>query len=68
MFKIVTSGLPPLKNPGKWSSEMKDFHKQISVVDPERRPTAAQLLQHPFMSKAAAPHALVKIGNKAGVF
>lgn len=68
LFNIVTLGLPPLKQPGKWSSEMRDFHKQITTVDPIKRPTAAQLLQHRFMSKAAAPHALVRLGTQAGVF
>jgi len=66
LFKIVTSGLPPLKNPGKWSNEMRDFHKQISTVDPLKRPTAAQLLKHPFMTRAAAPAALVQLARKAG--
>jgi len=67
LFRIVTEGLPPLKQPGKWSNEFKSFHKQITTVDPEARPTAAELLRHPFISKAAAPHALVKLAVKAGI-
>ena len=45
LFRIVTEGLPPLKQPGKWSNEFKSFHKQITTVDPEARPTAAELLR-----------------------
>eukprot|EP00339_Tiarina_fusa_P010150 CAMPEP_0117038668 /NCGR_PEP_ID=MMETSP0472-20121206/27192_1 /TAXON_ID=693140 ORGANISM="Tiarina fusus, Strain LIS" /NCGR_SAMPLE_ID=MMETSP0472 /ASSEMBLY_ACC=CAM_ASM_000603 /LENGTH=464 /DNA_ID=CAMNT_0004748955 /DNA_START=19 /DNA_END=1413 /DNA_ORIENTATION=- len=67
LFRIVTEGLPPLKQPGRWSNDFKDFHKQITTVDPNSRPTAAQLLRHPFISKAAAAHALVKLAQKAGV-
>lgn len=45
LFKIVTEGLPPLKNANKYSNEFKDFHKQITIVEPTKRPTAQQLLK-----------------------
>ena len=49
LFRITTEGLPPLKEPNKWSSDFKDFLKQATTQDPSLRPSASELLQHPFV-------------------
>lgn len=53
MFLTATQG-PPTFNPRPenghpWSEKMIDFLKQTMHVDPRRRPTASQLLEHPFL-------------------
>ncbi|XP_078163479.1 protein kinase superfamily protein [Carex rostrata] len=53
MFKIGNSKeLPAI--PDNLSEEGKDFIRQCLQRDPAKRPTAAELLQHPFV-KAAVP-------------
>ncbi|XP_050227863.1 mitogen-activated protein kinase kinase kinase YODA isoform X2 [Mercurialis annua] len=52
LFKIGNSKeLPPL--PDHLSDSGKDFVKQCLQRDPSRRPTAAQLLDHPFVKNVA---------------
>ena len=54
MFKIGNSKeLPAI--PDHISEEGKDFVKQCLQRDPSNRPTAAQLLGHPFVTNAAPP-------------
>lgn len=65
LFKITTKGLPPLKEPRKWSAEFKDFLYQTVIIDPNARPTARQLLQHPFLNKAGPPSDLVALVSRA---
>lgn len=53
MFLTATQG-PPNFNPRPenghpWSDKLIDFLKQTMHVDPKRRPTASQLLEHPFL-------------------
>merc|ERR1712137_94101 len=53
LFLIVSQGLPPPRNI-KWMSEdFKDFVNKCTDVDPTKRPTATQLLKHPFITKNA---------------
>uniref|UniRef100_A0A673ZW73 non-specific serine/threonine protein kinase n=1 Tax=Salmo trutta TaxID=8032 RepID=A0A673ZW73_SALTR len=40
---------PTLEQPNKWSQEFKDFLKKSLDKNPESRPNAAQLLEHPFV-------------------
>lgn len=53
MFLSATVGPPPFhNNPDHghpWSEKMIDFLKQTLHMDPKHRPTAAQLLEHPFL-------------------
>lgn len=49
LFLITTKGIPGLKHPEKWSAEFKDFVSQCLEKDAENRPTAEQLLFHPFI-------------------
>uniref|UniRef100_A0A8C2FRM5 non-specific serine/threonine protein kinase n=1 Tax=Cyprinus carpio TaxID=7962 RepID=A0A8C2FRM5_CYPCA len=50
LLKIAKSEPPTLEKPAKWSMEFKDFLKKALDRNPETRPTAAQLLEHPFVS------------------
>ncbi|KAG0216587.1 signal transducing kinase of the PAK [Mortierella sp. NVP41] len=52
LYLIATNGTPALQNPEKLSYEFKDFLAQCLEVDPEKRPTATELLKHPFLTKA----------------
>ncbi|KAG8065711.1 hypothetical protein GUJ93_ZPchr0004g39069 [Zizania palustris] len=53
MFKIRNSKeLPPL--PDHLSEQGKDFIRKCLQRDPSQRPTAVELLQHPFMQKAVS--------------
>lgn len=55
LFLITTKGIPPLKDQNKWSKEFQDFFQKCLDVNVQTRPEAAELLRHPFMTKACAP-------------
>lgn len=67
LFKITTEGIPPLKEPEKWSPEMREFLELCVIKDPEHRKDAFELLKHPFMTKVTADSAagLVKLVQAA---
>jgi len=46
---IMTKGLPPIKEPGKWTDKLKDFCARSLAQSPDRRATTAELLPHPFV-------------------
>lgn len=53
IFMIPNSDPPTLPDPSKWSADFNDFLKVCLVKNPEKRPTATQLLKtHPFILKA----------------
>lgn len=49
LMQIPMRDPPFLKNPKKWSSEFQDFIKQCLIKEPSKRPTATELLKHPFI-------------------
>ncbi|RXI06209.1 hypothetical protein DVH24_018251 [Malus domestica] len=49
LFQIGSGKLPPV--PNSLSSDAKDFILKCLQVDPNSRPTAAQLLNHPFVER-----------------
>lgn len=50
---IPNSDPPTLPDPSKWSADFNDFLKVCLVKNPDKRPTATQLLKsHPFILKA----------------
>ncbi|XP_008296589.1 serine/threonine-protein kinase 10 [Stegastes partitus] len=49
LLKIAKSEPPALEQPHKWSPEFKDFLKKSLDKNPESRPTAVQLMEHPFV-------------------
>lgn len=52
LFLITTKGIPPLKEPQKWSSDLNDFFSKCLEKDVEKRPGADELLKHPFINRA----------------
>ncbi|KAI5640799.1 protein kinase domain-containing protein [Phthorimaea operculella] len=50
LLKIQKSDPPRLDNPAAWSKTFNDFIAKALVKDPEKRPTAAELLTHDFVS------------------
>ena len=59
LYLIATHGTPKLKHPEALSSPFKDFLHRALEVDPKKRPSAEELLKHPFLRKAAALSTLV---------
>ena len=49
IFVIPTAPPPTLPDPETWSEEFKDFLAKCLQMNPADRPTASQLLQHPFV-------------------
>lgn len=50
LLKIQKSEPPRLDCPSRWSREFNDFLAKCLVRDPTQRPTATELLQHPFIA------------------
>mmetsp|Transcript_78108 Transcript_78108/g.108019 ORF Transcript_78108/g.108019 Transcript_78108/m.108019 type:complete len:219 (+) Transcript_78108:854-1510(+) len=50
VYNILKKNPPPIKS--KWSSEFADFVKQSLTKDPAQRPSAEELLKHPFLAGA----------------
>ncbi|XP_054833346.1 serine/threonine-protein kinase 10 [Eublepharis macularius] len=65
LLKIAKSDPPMLNYPSKWSSEFKDFLKTALDKNPETRPSAAQLLEHPFVSNVTSNRALRELVAEA---
>ena len=51
LFKISRDGVPPLKQPEKWSYRLKDFYHSSTVFDQDKRFSTSQLISHPFLKK-----------------
>ncbi|XP_069754893.1 serine/threonine-protein kinase 10 isoform X2 [Narcine bancroftii] len=54
LLKIAKGDPPTLENPSKWSADFKDFLKKALDKNPDTRLSAAQLLQHPFVSSVSS--------------
>ena len=52
LYLIVTAGVDGLTNKADWSPEFNNFVDSCLAVDPHNRPTAEELLTHPFLQKA----------------
>uniref|UniRef100_W5MXV1 non-specific serine/threonine protein kinase n=1 Tax=Lepisosteus oculatus TaxID=7918 RepID=W5MXV1_LEPOC len=65
LLKIAKSDPPTLEQPAKWSAEFKDFLKKSLDKNPETRPTAVQLLEHPFVSKVKSNRPLRELVAEA---
>ncbi|TFK73767.1 Pkinase-domain-containing protein [Pluteus cervinus] len=48
LYLIATNGTPQIANPENLSAVFTDYLAKTLEVDAEKRPTATQLLQHPF--------------------
>ncbi|XP_003781990.1 serine/threonine-protein kinase 10 isoform X1 [Otolemur garnettii] len=65
LLKIAKSDPPTLLTPSKWSVEFRDFLKVSLDKNPETRPSAAQLLEHPFVSSVTSNKALRELVAEA---
>ncbi|XP_078087244.1 serine/threonine-protein kinase 10 isoform X2 [Mustelus asterias] len=54
LLKIAKGDPPTLDNPSRWSKDFKDFLKKALDKNPDTRLSAAQLLQHPFVSSVSS--------------
>eukprot|EP01104_Vermistella_antarctica_P019588 TRINITY_DN7742_c0_g1_i1.p1 TRINITY_DN7742_c0_g1~~TRINITY_DN7742_c0_g1_i1.p1 ORF type:complete len:299 (+),score=73.59 TRINITY_DN7742_c0_g1_i1:266-1162(+) len=64
---VVSKGRPDF-NPAmrnKFSRDLFEFADACCVMSPDKRPTAAQLLQHPFISRASPMSDLVYLAEDA---
>ncbi|KAI8919081.1 hypothetical protein PhCBS80983_g04651 [Powellomyces hirtus] len=52
IFMIPTKPPPKLDNPSAWSDNFNDFIAKCLVKNPAQRPTAEELLKHPFITSA----------------
>jgi serine/threonine protein kinase len=66
LFLISKKGVPPLAEPSKWSPELNDFLTLCLKKKPSSRPSALELLQHPFLAGAFADPDGYKLAN-AGI-
>ncbi|XP_050545072.1 serine/threonine-protein kinase 10 isoform X2 [Daktulosphaira vitifoliae] len=55
LLKIQKSDPPKLEQPSKWSKNFNDFVAQALIKDPIQRPTAEDLLKHPFVNENLDP-------------
>jgi len=51
IFMIPSRPPPKLTETDKWSKDFNDFISKCLTKNPEQRPTAADLLKHPYLSK-----------------
>ncbi|XP_077402100.1 serine/threonine-protein kinase 10 [Vanacampus margaritifer] len=65
LLKITKSDPPTLDQPSKWSQEFKDFLRRALDKNPETRPTAVQLLGHPFVSSVTTNRPLRELVAEA---
>ncbi|XP_070839866.1 serine/threonine-protein kinase 10 [Chaetodon trifascialis] len=65
LLKIAKSEPPTLEQPHKWSQEFKDFLKKALDKNPETRPTATQLLEHPFVRSVTSNRPLLELVAEA---
>lgn len=52
-FLIAMEGPPRLKSPGECTSDFLDFIAKCTTMQPDRRPSAAEMLKHRFLQRAA---------------
>eukprot|EP01113_Clastostelium_recurvatum_P010860 TRINITY_DN1545_c0_g1_i2.p1 TRINITY_DN1545_c0_g1~~TRINITY_DN1545_c0_g1_i2.p1 ORF type:complete len:359 (+),score=78.29 TRINITY_DN1545_c0_g1_i2:74-1150(+) len=61
IFMIPSRPPPKMTDPDKWSKEFNDFVSKCLTKNPEARPTALELLQHPFIKRAKQPSILASL-------
>ncbi|CEP15924.1 hypothetical protein [Parasitella parasitica] len=61
LFLIVSSGIPPLREPNRWSDQFRDFLKLCTTVNQEERPDADTLLKHPFLRSVGTTEDMIEL-------
>jgi len=64
LFIIATQPPPTLREPEKWSNTFKDFLACALAKNPQKRASADELLNHPFIQKACDTKFLVELIKK----
>lgn len=65
LYLIATNGTPEIYNPERLSAVFRDFLAKCLEMDVEKRGGASEMLQHPFLRKAAPLSSLVPLINAA---
>jgi serine/threonine protein kinase len=66
LFLLATSDVPPLKNEDqKWTPIFMDFANKCVKKDPANRPSASDLLAHPFLGLACTQEEFTEVIKKA---
>uniref|UniRef100_A0A665TPD0 non-specific serine/threonine protein kinase n=1 Tax=Echeneis naucrates TaxID=173247 RepID=A0A665TPD0_ECHNA len=65
LLKIAKSEPPTLERPHTWSKEFNDFLKKSLDKNPETRPSAAQLMEHPFVKSVTTNRPLRELVAEA---
>ncbi|XP_055968284.1 serine/threonine-protein kinase 10 [Sorex fumeus] len=65
LLKIAKSDPPTLLTPSKWSADFRDFLRMALDKSPESRPSATQLLEHPFVRGVSSNKALRELVAEA---
>lgn len=58
LYLIATHGKPPLKDEDKLTPDLRDFLNKVLDVDVDRRLSAGDALNHPFLQRAGDMKAL----------
>eukprot|EP01098_Paradermamoeba_levis_P011491 TRINITY_DN4931_c0_g1_i6.p1 TRINITY_DN4931_c0_g1~~TRINITY_DN4931_c0_g1_i6.p1 ORF type:complete len:486 (+),score=143.56 TRINITY_DN4931_c0_g1_i6:131-1588(+) len=61
LFLITTRGIPDLKEPQKWSPELRNFVSSCLTKEVDKRMNGTDLLKHPFLQKACSKPELVPV-------
>ena len=61
LYLIATNGTPKLQNPETLTPVFLDFLERSLQTDPEQRPSAPAMLEHPFLTKADPLSSLVPL-------
>ncbi|KAH3760203.1 serine/threonine kinase [Pelomyxa schiedti] len=61
LFQIPVRKAPTLRNTQQWSGEFNDIVTKCLDKDPKSRASVAQLLQHPFLNKAAEKNIILDL-------
>jgi len=59
LFLIMAHGIPPLRNPERFSSCIKDFLEQCLTKDVSMRAASDDLLKHSLLQKACTPEEFI---------
>jgi serine/threonine protein kinase len=65
LFLIVSKGRPKFKKASKLSPEFRDFVCQCTRMEPDERPSSAELLRHPFLRNTCSIGELQQLVQRA---
>ncbi len=65
LFLISTKGIPPLREPSRWSDSMTDFISNCLILDLKSRPTSDSLISDPFLLRAGSYSEMAALVRKA---